>query len=346
MDFYFFWKKVKTIKFFAFLSTNGIRYSLQNSNYQIMIHTSAPATLMLMGEHAVLRHYPCLVAAASPRLHVYLNPRHDKLICIRSDLGELTCACTDIEIKPPFTFILSLIKQLEKKLPQGFDLEIKSEFAANLGLGSSAATLIATAAALTKFCHQEDDLFTLSKKSLIKVQGQGSGADLAAALLGGIIYYKITPLTMEKLNADIPLVAIYSGSKMPTAEVINKVNQAETKDPVRYKEYFKEITKAVELAKAALLQSDIAELADAFILNQNLMEQMHLTNANIEHILKRLNNDAGILAAKISGSGLGDCVIGLGQLQNTHFPEGDFETTHHIKSIDMTLSPLGLIIHE
>jgi mevalonate kinase len=310
------------------------------------LHTSAPATLMLMGEHAVLRNHPCLVAATHLRLHVYLTPRTDKQIKIKSILGEYTCTLPHIEVQPPFAFILSLVQQLQKKLPSGFDLEIISEFAPDLGLGSSAATLIATCAALLKFSNQPLDIFTCAKKSLLKVQGQGSGADLAAALTGGIIYYQIKPLTLEKLPCEIPLVAIYSGAKTPTSTVINIINEAEKNNPKIYQDYFTNISKAVMLAKTALLQHDINQLADAFILNQNLMEQMHLNTVNIDYVLKRLNADSGILAAKISGSGLGDCVIGLGQLNETYFPETTFEQTEFIKIIPIKLSALGLIEHE
>ena len=311
-----------------------------------MIHTSAPATLMLMGEHAVLRNYPCLVAAASPRLHVYVTQRDDDIIHITSSLGTYECTLKTIEIKPPFTFILSLIKQFQKKLSHGFNLEVVSEFDANLGLGSSAATLMATAAALTKLSGHPpladpEALFKIAKKSLIQIQGQGSGADLAATLMGGIVYYKIKPLSMEKLPCEIPLVAIYSGSKMATIEVIKIIN---THDAA-YQSHFEDIGKAVTLAKTALLDNDMVLLSDALILNQNIMEQMHLANTNIRHIIKRLNVDSGILAAKISGSGLGDCVIGLGQLNDTHFPEGEFEQSQVIKSLHLTLSPLGLIEH-
>lgn len=312
-----------------------------------MIHTSSPATLMLMGEHAVLRNYPCLVAAASPRLHVYITPRHDDLIEIESSLGTHTCTLSTLEIKPPFTFILSLMQQFQKKLRHGFHLKVVSEFDANLGLGSSAATLMATAAALTKLSGHEpladpEALFRIAQKSLIEIQGKGSGADLAAALMGGIVYYQMQPLILEKLPCEIPLVAIYSGSKMPTIEVINIINAHEHE----YQTYFEEIGKAVALGKNALLDNDMASLSDALILNQNSMEQMHLSNPNIAHIIQRLNLDPGILAAKISGSGLGDCVIGLGQLHNTHFPEGNFEQNQGIKSLPLTLSPLGLIEHE
>ncbi len=72
-----------------------------------MIHTSAPGTLMLMGEHAVLNGCHCLVAATDQRLHVYLKPRKDNIIRIQSNLGEFEIPIDKLTIKEPFTFVLS-----------------------------------------------------------------------------------------------------------------------------------------------------------------------------------------------------------------------------------------------
>lgn len=315
-----------------------------------MILTSAPATLMLMGEHAVLRNYPCLVAAANLRLKVKLKARVDQNIHLTSSLGSLTTSLTNLEMTAPFTFVLSVIKQFQHKLKHGFELEITSDFGSAIGLGSSAATLIATTAALFHYSHNQagtqTEIFNLAKKSLLEVQGLGSGADLAAALLGGIVYYQMKPLHIEKLPEHIELSLIYSGSKMATVDVVKKVNQACDEAPELYQKHFQEISTAVELGKTALLNNDIPALADAFIVNQNIMEAMQLSNTNIDEIIKRLNEDAGILAAKISGSGLGDCVIGLGKLFDHKFPGNDFEQRQGIKSIPIELSSLGLIYHD
>lgn len=313
------------------------------------IHTSAPATLMLMGEHAVLRNYPCLVAATNLRLHAHLSPREDKQIHIKSALGEHHCDINNIEITAPFTFALSVIKQFKNKLTQGFDLSITSEFSATQGLGSSAATLVAITRALEKFTElskEHNTTFDTAKKSLHEIQGQGSGADLSAALLGGIIYYQIEPLLLEKLPCELPIIAIYSGNKKPTREMINFINDRENSQKDLYQNYFKEINQAVIIGKTALIHHDINQFAQALTQNQIIMDKMGLSNDNIRHIIQRLNQDPGILAAKISGSGLGDCVIGLGQLNQQKFPQDDFEQQQDIKQINLNLSPLGLMEHD
>ena len=43
-----------------------------------------------------------------------------------------------------------------------------------------------------------------------------------------------------------------------------------------------------------------------------LMEQLGVCDDTLKDMVTRLQDDAGVLGAKISGSGLGDCVISLG----------------------------------
>jgi mevalonate kinase len=305
-----------------------------------MIHSSAPATLMLMGEHAVLHGKHALVAAASPRLHVYFRPRLDRNITIHSALGQFEGNLDQLEVTAPFQFILSLIRQAQ--CPQGFDLEIKSEFSATVGLGSSAAVLVATAAALLEWHPQPQSLFELCYTSLLEVQGQGSGADLMAAILGGIVLYRREPFLATKiwpnaLSQYLPICLIYSGYKKPTAEVIQIVECLRQADPAHYAMLFSAIDICVEYAANALLSGNIVGFTTTLKMNQKVMQMMGVSDPNLEQIVQNLEARPDILAAKISGSGLGDCVLAVGSAQF----EADFPWT----PLELSLSAQGVHIH-
>lgn len=306
-----------------------------------MIHTSAPATLMLMGEHAVLRGKHALVASVNQRLHVYLKPRKDRLIRIDSSLGKHECSLDKVEIKAPFEFILTLIKQFQKHFETGFDLKIKSDFSSTVGLGSSAAILVATAEAILTFLGFElrshEILFDISYKALLKVQGQGSGADLAASILGGIVCYRNTPFAWTKLPVELfPITLVYSGYKTPTPEVIKIVNEAYKKDPKKFEILFEAIGEATLFAKEALEGEDLTGFLNAFKSNQQLMVEMGVVDETLQKIVDTLSQDPGILAAKVSGSGLGDCVIGVGTAKNKSV----------YTAIPVALSYEGVMSHE
>ena len=320
-----------------------------------MLHISAPATLMLMGEHAVLRNYPALALAISPRLHVYLHSRSDQEVHIESSLGSFQGQLTELSPQAPFRFVLSCIKQFASQLRQGFDLKIKSEFSATQGLGSSAAVLVATCTALyllTQPTVQLNDtathlaIFKHAYHSLLEVQGSGSGTDLATAILGGVVYYQMRPLIFETIGTTLPITAVYSGSKMPTKEVIKLVNTAAAKNPEAYQSYFASIGQLVANAKQALLKQDLNALAKLMQDNQNILQTMDLNNPNIDYLLSQLQQDPGILTAKISGSGLGDCVIALGQSCIKKFPKNAFENKAGMLSLPLSISKNGVLQHD
>jgi len=281
---------------------------------------------MLMGEHAVLHGKHCLVAATDQRLQVYLKPRRDQSIQIHSALGQLSTSLDCLEVKPPFTFVLAAIKNGKPKT--GFDLEIQSDFTATVGLGSSAAVLVATTLALhaleTNAEHNDKKIFDLAYQTLIEIQGRGSGADLAASILGGVVRYCQQPFSWQKLQLTIPeITLVYSGYKTPTPEVIQIVEAARQKDPQKYARIFTKMDKAV-------MQAD-TNFNASFSTCQHLMEELGVVDQTLQKIVDLF----APAPAKVSGSGLGDCVIGLGKYAKI----GDYSI------IPAQLAIKGMLIH-
>jgi mevalonate kinase len=296
---------------------------------------------MLMGEHAVLHGKHALVAAASPRLHVHLTPRSDRILTIQSALGQYRCSLDDLKRAKPFEFILALIQQF--KLHQGADLEIHSEFSATVGLGSSAAVLVATAAALFHWqTPQNLSLFDACYTSLIEVQGRGSGADLMAAILGGIVLYRREPQLAQQVwphpgLISCPISLVYSGYKTPTAQVIQTVENLRQQNPGQYAIYFDQIDLCVKAGVNALQAGHLHDFAQAMQANQQAMRALGVSDPTLEAIITSLEKQPGTLAAKISGSGLGDCIVALGQ---PAYP-ADFPWT----ILEAQLSAQGVQIH-
>lgn len=283
-----------------------------------------------MGEHAVLHGYPCLVAAIDKQIHVTLTSREDNEMHIDSDLGRYSTViareCNDHD-NPAyhFRFVLGTFNHFKKQLPSGCTLKIRSEFSSAVGLGSSAAVIVATVTAIQQWLGASTQLnavFEHSLKILHAVQGRGSGADIAASTYGGVLKYDIHKgITASlKLRSDfstVPITLVYCGYKTPTTEVIEKVEAQRQQAPKRFETLFEQIGKQVEIATHALENNDISLFAKALQRNQALMAELGVCDKTLQTIIDKLEQDHGILAAKISGSGLGDCVLGLGQLKNS-----------------------------
>lgn len=330
---------------------------------------SAPGSLMIMGEHAVLNGHGALVAAIDKRIDVTLIPRDDQEIMITSQLGDystslnklkLTHSVISSEFPSGLRFVLGAIKKavtlanfgfdngldnsFDNSFDKGFELKIDSEFSDKIGFGSSAAVVIATLGVLQKISIADFDLLETAHSVVRELQGMGSGADLAASLYGGLLYYKpfvkkgsvtLFSYQIEKLPMLLPIIAVYSGSKIPTPEVVKQVASDAEQHPSLYRQIYDTIGECVLAGKEAIKNEDLNKLGSLMNIHHELLGALGVSNERLDKIMNCLKTSPGIYGAKISGAGLGDCVIGLGLCNQV-------EHDHSIKLIPTKMSPLGL----
>ncbi len=280
---------------------------------------AAPGSLMLFGEHAVLHGYPALVGAVDQTITVELKPDQQSACCqIDSHLGQAVYTLAKpIKIEPPFQYLLAIIQHYQNQIQHGFTLKITSQFSSTVGLGSSSAVTVAALACMHQWLGlscQLVDLFRIARQLVRAQQGQASGADIAASLLGGVVLFRGDLNQSERMNVPLPnMVVVYSGSKMKTADVIRYVNANVEQQRQCYQDWFMQIGNITEQAAEALCHQNWQGFAQCLVANQKILCQMSLNNVAIDSIVRTLTGQPGILACKISGSGLGDCVIGLCQ---------------------------------
>lgn len=278
---------------------------------------SAPGSLMLLGEYAVLENKHALVCAVDRRMTVTLTPREDNSITIKSALGEFTTSLANIEIVSPFQFVLTALRHFHKKMPSGCDIQIEAEFSDQIGFASSAAvtvSLVSALAAWLTLSFSPLELLKVCRKIVREVQGIGSGADVAACIFGGIVFYRPQPLLVEKLPGTYPLVAMYSGSKTPTAVAIKQVQQTFAENLPIFQSLCQAINTCVLEARQAISEKQWLELGNIMNIQQGLMEALGVNTPELQEIIYTLRRQPDMFGAKISGSGLGDCAIGLGTL--------------------------------
>ena len=307
---------------------------------------SVPCSTMLLGEHAVLYGHSSVVCALDYRLQVELKPREDTIINIFSDqFGEYTTDIGKVCAEKPFQFVLTAIKFWQPHLSCGFDLFIRSKILTNVGLGTSAAITVAVIAVLMKFLENRIDVESVYRGAatvINSVQGSGSFADVAASIFGGVISYRKKPLYIEPLFYFPEIWLIYLGYKTPTAEVIKKVAEARNKNPKLYDKLFSKIGGCVDLGTQALLTEDWMTLGKIFSAHQKLQQELGVSDASSTEIISALSSIKTVLGAKISGSGLGDCIIALGEIPPHYFPMNKQQKTKEIKQIKAVITKTGL----
>lgn len=276
---------------------------------------------MLLGEHAVLHGRRALVCAIDKRITVSRSQINNPILRIVSGLGNYEAPLSALSDHPDFRFVLDAVKQYP--LTQGIELKIESEFSSDIGFGSSAAVTVAAHAVLMGGVENRMELFKRSLATIHRVQGRGSGADVAASVFGGVVAYRAEPLEIKPLKQTFPLTAVYSGSKMKTADVIRLVEERRALNADYFERIFDRMDASVAEAIGILGGAPASVPADGeaavpplkafgeiLIRNQKLMEEMGLCNAALAEIIGEFR--AAGIPAKISGSGLGDCAIGLG----------------------------------
>ncbi len=289
---------------------------------------SVPGSIMLLGEHAVLHGESAVVCAVNRRMTVMLTPQQDQRIIIQSALGEYQTSPDHLTIEKPFHFVLSAIQSFEKKIASGFRLDIHSAFSDSVGLGSSAAVTVATLAVLQQWLFGKLDLdwlYQMGVQVIRNVQGMGSGADVAASVYGGVIDYDPWHQVIKNIDAAPPISLIYSGYKMPTSEVIAYVNQQASKAPEYYESLYQAIGRLVKEGVEAILQQDWKRLGVVFNQHQLLQDKLGVNDDILQKIIDRARRMPNVLGAKISGSGLGDCIVTIGHVDHGVFVNDGLE---------------------
>ncbi len=197
-----------------------------------------------------------------------------------------------------------------------------------LGLGASAAGLVAALGALARLRHDDlrapevrADIFAAARKAHASAQSGGSGVDVAASVQGGLLAYtlthgvaKIEPLAYpEKLVVE----AFFSGRSASTKDMRARVDALAAREPSRFAQLMAELSREAVTARAAIASGDVAGFlgavraqvfglsalgreADAPIVLPSFMELDGLAQAT-----------AGVFTG--SGAGGGDIALYMGQ---------------------------------
>lgn len=312
------------------------------------IKAVAPGSCMLLGEYAVLFDEPALVCAIDRYMQVTLTPAPTSEVIIHSDLGHYQGDLHQLTPEPPFEFVLTAIQQLSASR-KGFTLDIQADFSDQYGFGSSAAVTVATAAVLLRYNRQvftPHELLIKARKVIQTVQGNGSGADVAASVFGGLIAYQKDPLLIEQIPFNQAFHLIYSGHKARTKDVIKSIiTEYETNEALRL--LFKKCRINHDLAVKAIQQENWEAFSKSLDLHQDILNLLGTNTETLAYLIAECKKIPGILAAKVSGAGFGDCVIAIGTLPPDTFPQYKHEKKLGIKQFDVQFSPVGVeITHE
>lgn len=281
---------------------------------------------MLFGEHAVVYGKPCIVTSVNQRLSIKASKLNEPILMLNApavNIKNYSKPLKDLgmgEIPKGAKFVEHAAANFFKKYhtaireQAGIQFTTVAQFKSTFGFGSSSASAVITIKAIAELFNislVKKEIFKTAYKTVLDVQGLGSGFDLAAAIYGGTLYFvtggkKIEPLSIKQL----PLIVGYTGIKADTASIVKEVKARFEKTPKLMKNIYEGIEIIVEQAKTALEKNDLEKAGTLMNLNQGYLETLGVSSEKLSAMIYAARN-AGAYGAKLSGAGVGDCMTAL-----------------------------------
>ncbi len=287
---------------------------------------SAPAKIILFGEHFVVYGEPAIVLAIDKRAYAKAELRNDKKLFIRSSnlniAGIFENGNFKVEEGNPKEAKMRLepLKCAAEKVLEisgekvGLNIEVSSTVPVAAGLGSSAAVASAVAAsvgALLNVKMTKEDVFRIAFEAEKIMHGTPSGVDPAISTFGGTLLFQMdTGFKPLDVKVDIPLVIGNTGVERLTRVQVSKVRSVRDKHPQIFEAILRTAREIVLRAIEALIEGDLETLGELMNFNHALLYGLSVSDESLEWLINSARK-AGALGAKLTGAGGGGCMIAL-----------------------------------
>jgi mevalonate kinase len=277
---------------------------------------SAPGKVILFGEHAVVSGIPALGCSVDLRARVIVEDLPGGLE-IETNL-PLAGFILDLqagqirshEALHATRYVSAVLEELG-----GSDLRIKveSDMPPGAGLGSSAAIVVATLAALSEHLGlglSRAEIAALAHRIEKSVQkGLGSPIDTALATFGG--YLQVSSSVQELDLPPLALVIGHTGIAHDTRAEVEKVQSLRARHPDLVDPIFGAIGLIAERAVYLIKELRLAELGALMNINHGLLEALGVSSRELSELVYAARGAGGALGAKLTGAGGGGCIIAL-----------------------------------
>jgi len=293
---------------------------------------SAPAKVVLLGEHAVNRGGRALATALGVRVRCAVRLRGDGRVRLaapgheaQASVDELRAFAAELDaardaLAPlgehdflaPARYVLPAL--LERIGAAGLEATWVDGLPVGAGLGSGAAAHCALAVAAAQAAGRPlapAEVAALAWRGDVLAHGGiASALDASACAYGGVIAYEVEAGARPvPCPVALPLVVADTGGVASTGEVNAGVRERLAARPGLHR-LFDDLALLVEAAEGALAAGDLPALGRLMHLDQLVLEKLGVSTPAIERLVDAALA-AGAHGAKLSGSGGGGIVVAL-----------------------------------
>lgn len=273
----------------------------------------APGKLMLAGEYAVLYGHPALVMAVDR--HAVATAHEGPHPTVFREIDE--------------TFALARAEGLIDAHRDDVVVDataLQGDGARKLGLGSSAAACVAALGwAFAQRGRTLDEgarheIARLARAGHRRAQGGGSGVDVIASALGGVVRVKLhddreamPAVTRHAGMQGVPWAVLWSGTPARTSDMVAKVETLRACDPLRFDGLVRAIAACAKGMDEGLRAGDARAVVEAAAAHQRAMADLGdaahapIVTGPMRRLAARVEPMGA--ACKPSGAGGGDVCV-------------------------------------
>lgn len=293
------------------------------------MRTFAPGKLVLTGAYAVLEGAPAIAVA------VRRGASADSSRVALSATPEVRAAIGD-DVPAPHADASSMFVGARK-----------------LGLGASAAILVASLAARDAEAGADlddaryrDDLFARARAAHARAQGGGSGVDVAASTYGGVIRYTVGEIPRRvALPMGLHVEVFACGTSARTSELVAHIDRLAITSPVSYRACMGDLTRVANEAASACEAGHASDFVECLRRTARGLDRLGVA-ANVGIVPAGFDALEAIAAHEeasfsVSGAGGGDVAVYVGG----GAPSSKFTESAHalgLFSLDLSLDNKGV----
>lgn len=271
----------------------------------------AHGKIILFGEHAVVYGAP---AIAFP-VHVLPVIANASIISgesyIESELYKGPAGLAPDRLAPVNAAIDAALDAAAPGL--GARVSIYSDIPHERGLGSSAAVSSAIILAITRAAGMElthEERFNLTQTAERVAHGRPSGMDAHAVNADSVIEFQKPFVDALAVGAPFHFIIADSGVKGSTRQAVESVRRLRETKPELATSHINELGDIARRAAGYFAGGDAQSMGRAMWRAHKLLREIGVSSRELDNLVSAARR-AGALGAKLTGGGIGGCIVAL-----------------------------------
>lgn len=273
----------------------------------------AHAKAILFGEHAVVYGAPAIaVPLHQLEVEAAIRTTPQGELRIESELFAGTASTAPEALRPITTAVRAALKGVGIT-DDRVQVRIRSAIPHGRGLGSSASVAAAVtraAADLADARLSSDDFYAIVQQAERVAHGNPSGIDARAVAATGPILFHRGVVEVTGLGTELTFVIADSGVSGSTSQAVGGVRDRRAADRAHIDRVIARLSDIAEGSLRDLALGDRPALGSRMWEAHEFLGQLGVSTPQLDGLVDAARG-AGALGAKLTGAGLGGCVLAL-----------------------------------